>query len=103
MLAEEARERAQVAEDRLGTLRSARMTRALLEIHRKDDTAAEQAVDDAHEAHREAATHAEATRRTLAPPLASWTSPSSVVKLGLNAAKKGRQSKSLPKNQECQP
>ena len=67
MLAEEARERAQVAEDRLGTLRSARdEARALLEIHRKDDTAAEQAVDDAHEAHREAATHAEAARRTLA-------------------------------------
>ena len=66
MLAEEARERAQVAEDRLGTLRSARdEARALLEIHRKDDTAAEQAVDDAHEAHREAATHAEAARRTL--------------------------------------
>ncbi|RPG07415.1 MAG: chromosome segregation protein SMC [Phycisphaera sp. TMED24] len=67
MLAEEARERAQVAEDRLGTLRSARdEARALLELHRKDDTAAEKAVDDAHEAHREAATHAEAARRTLA-------------------------------------
>ena len=67
MLAEEARERAQVAEDRLGTLRSSRdEARALLELHRKDDTAAEQAVDDAHEAHREAATHAEAARRTLA-------------------------------------
>ena len=67
MLAEEARERAQVAEDRLGTLRSARdEARALLELHRKDDSAAEQAVDDAHEAHRDAATHAEATNRTLA-------------------------------------
>ena len=67
MLAEEARERAQVAEDRLSTLRSTRdEARALLELHRKDDTDAEQAVDDAHEAHREAATHAEATRRTLA-------------------------------------
>lgn len=67
MLAEEARERAQVAEDRLGTLRSARdEARALLELQRKDDASAEKAVDDAHEAHREAATQAEAAHRTLA-------------------------------------
>ena len=67
MLAEEARDRAQVAEDRLGTLRAARdEARALLELQRKDDATAEQAVDDAHEAHREAATEAEAARRTLA-------------------------------------
>ncbi len=67
MLAEEARNRAQVAEDRLGTLRSARdEARALLELRRKDDATAEEAVDDAHEAHREAATQAEAARRTLA-------------------------------------
>ena len=67
MLAEEARERAQVAEDRLGTLRSARdEARALLDLQRKDDAAAEKAVDDAHENHREAATQAEAAHRTLA-------------------------------------
>lgn len=66
-LAEEARDRAQVAEDRLGTLRSARdEARALLDLHRKDDANAEQAVDQAHESHRLAATNAEAARRTLA-------------------------------------